>query len=209
MEPWGTLAGRVLDELGDPMQGATVEVLEVRYRAGRRWLVGAGAAPRATDDLGQYRLYALPPGRYIVSAAVGDAASSDVPVYARAYFPGTPTPSEAQYVSVERSHDVAGIDISTGEPTMGGTVRLMPSERSTSVTAMSVGARILPDGRFEFPNVPSGQYVIHADRGRSNSWTEVEFGMLPVAVNGGDVTNLLLKMGSGSVIHGRFRIRNV
>src|SRR5436190_9439920 len=141
----GTLAGRVLDELGDPMQGATVEVLEVRYRAGRRWLVGAGAAPRATDDLGQYRLYALPPGRYIVSAAVGDAASSDVPVYARAYFPGTPTPSEAQYVSVERSHDVAGIDISlsrtptarvagrmlnsTGEPTMGGTVRLMPSER--------------------------------------------------------------------------------
>ena len=76
---------------------------------------------------------------------------------------------------------------------MGGTVRLMPSERSTSVTTVPVGARILPDGRFEFPNVPSGQYVIHADRGRSNSWTEVEFGMLPVAVNGADVTNLLLK----------------
>jgi hypothetical protein len=47
---WGTLAGRVLDELGDPVQGARVEVLEVRYRAGRRWLVRADAAPRVTDD---------------------------------------------------------------------------------------------------------------------------------------------------------------
>src|SRR5919198_99422 len=79
---------------------------------GCRRIVRADAAPRVTDDLGRYRLYALPPGRYIVSVVVGEAAISDVPGYARSYFPGTPTPIDAQYVSLERSQDVSGIDIS-------------------------------------------------------------------------------------------------
>jgi hypothetical protein len=97
----------------------------------------------------------------------------------------------------------------SGEPTTGGTVRLMPSQGSTSVSAVPVGARIRPDGWFEFPKVPSGQYVIHADRGRSNSWTEGEFGMIPVIVNDADVTNLILQMGSGSSIHGRFAFETI
>jgi len=72
------------------------------------------------------------------------------------------------------------------------------------VVSEPVGARIRPDGTFEFPNVPPGQYVIQAYRGRSNSWTEGEFGALPVAVDAADVTGLVLQMSSGSTITGRF-----
>src|SRR2546425_536562 len=144
---WGTLAGRVFDELGDPIQGVSVQVLHIRYEAGRRRLVAAGGAAHATDDLGRYRLYALAPGRYVVSATVGGVASADLPGYTRSYFPGTPNASEAQFVSMAASQDVVGIDFSmsrtrtarvsgkmlnaAGEPTTGGTVQLMPSQRST------------------------------------------------------------------------------
>ena len=49
-----------------------------------------------------------------------------------------------------------------------------------AVTSVSVGARLMKDGKFEFPNVTPGQYVIQVDRGRRNASTEGEFGTLPV-----------------------------
>jgi hypothetical protein len=73
------------------------------------------------------------------------------------------------------------------------------------VTSVPVGARLLSDGRFEFPNVPDGQYIIRADHGSPNRSTEGEFGVLPVSVNGADVTNLILQTSLGSSIKGRLR----
>jgi hypothetical protein len=222
---WGTVAGRILDEYGDPMQGVSLQLLQVRYEAGRRRLVSAGdtttawGGARVTDDVGAYRLFGVAPGQYIVSATIGDVSSTDVPGYARSYFPGTPAPAEAQFVSVGPAQDVAGIDLTlsrthtariagqmlntAGEPT-GGTLLLMPSQRSASVTSVPAGARILTDGRFEFPNVAPGQYVIQVYRGRSNRWTEGEFGALPVSVGDAEVANVVLQMSSGSSVAGHF-----
>ncbi len=222
---WGTLSGRISDEYGEPMQGATVQLLHMRYEAGRQRLVAADAIAGATDDLGRYRLHSLAPGQYIISAAVGQVSSEDLPGYARSYYPGTPNPDEAQFVSVVLSQDIAGVDFSlsrvrtarvagqvlnpAGEPASPGTLLMWPSQRSSSATSVAVGARIGPDGTFVFPNVPPGQYVIQAYRGRSNARTEGEFGALPVAVNGTDVTDLSLRISSGSSITGRFTFDTV
>jgi len=92
LQRWGTLEGRVFDELGDPIQGASVQLLHIRYESGRRRLVPAGGAAHATDDLGRYRIYALAPGRYVVSATVGDVA--DLPGYTRSYFPAHRMPAK-------------------------------------------------------------------------------------------------------------------
>ena len=215
----GSLTGQVFDELGDPLQGASVQLLQIRYEAGRRRLVASGAEARVTDDLGRYRLYNLVPGQYIVSATVGAVSSADVPGYTRSYFPGTTSPAEAQFVSMGTSQDVAGIDVSmartrtarvagqvlnaAGEGTMAG-LMLLPSQRSASVTSVAVGARISDDGTFEFPNVPPGQYVIQASRGTPSSWTESEFAAMPVSVDGTDVQDLVLQTSAGSSIGGRF-----
>jgi hypothetical protein len=220
MARWSTLSGTITDEYGDPMQGVSVDVLRVQYEAGRRRLVSAGTS-RLTDDLGRYRLYGLAPSGYIVSAAVGHVSSDDLPGYGRSYFPGTPNAGEAQYVSVGLAQDVGFVDFSlsrmrtarvagivldpTGEPAVPGALTLAPSQRSSSVTGVAVGARIALDGTFVFPNVPQGEYVIQAYRGRSNPHTEGEFGTVLVSVSTVDITGVIVRTSSGSSVTGRFR----
>jgi len=92
-----------------------------------------------------------------------------------------------------------------GSPTMRGSLNLMPSQRSQSAVAMSAGARRMPDGTFEFPNIPPGEYVIQAYTGRRNAWTEGEFGALLVNVADTDVDNLVLQMSNGRQVSGRLR----
>lgn len=217
---WSTLAGHVRDEHGEPLQGASVQLLQVRYQAGRRRLVNAGAIPRLTDDQGRYRLYGLLPGQYIVSATIGDVTTANVPGYVRSYYPGTPVAAQAVFVSIGEAGDVAGIDVSlsrtrtvrvlgrmlnaAGQETTGGNVQLVPSQRSNAVTSVPVGARILPlTGAFEFSGVSPGLYLIQANRGRLNGWTEGEFGAMTISVGDTDVSNLVIRMSAGSSIAGR------
>jgi hypothetical protein len=124
----GAIAGRLVDDGGDPIEGASVRVMLVRYESERRRLVDvSGVRPRPTDDLGQYRIYGLQPGEYIVSAAVGQMfptmptnlgplfvipadAVTDLSGYATTYVPGTPNARDAQRVAVDLSQEVLGLD---------------------------------------------------------------------------------------------------
>ncbi len=218
LDPWGVLAGRVFDEHGEPVQGAKVDLLQIRYEAGRRRLVPASGVVRTTDDSGSYRLFALRPGQYIVSAEVGAIAAADLPGYARTFYPGTPVPAGAQFVEIGRFPELSGIDFSLsrartasvtgrfinsdGEPG-GGSLTLKPSQHSLSAIGVSIGARIYANGAFEFPNVPPGEYVIQANRGRLNSWTEGEFGAARVSVVDSDVDGVVVRTSKGSSIRGR------
>src|SRR6266508_365295 len=62
----GVIAGRVLDEDGEPVPGAMVRVMRYQYLQGDRRLTPAGTAQ--TDDRGQYRVWGLMPGDYYVNA---------------------------------------------------------------------------------------------------------------------------------------------
>src|SRR4029077_7010036 len=70
LPPLATLSGVVLDDNGAPLQGASVQLLAIRYEAGRRQLVSANVAARVTDDAGRYRLFGSAPGQYVVSSSV-------------------------------------------------------------------------------------------------------------------------------------------
>ncbi|PYR54905.1 MAG: hypothetical protein DMF91_25615 [Acidobacteria bacterium] len=62
----GAIAGRILDEDGEPMPGATVRVMRYQYLQGDRRLVPVGTSQ--TDDKGNYRVWGLMPGDYYVTA---------------------------------------------------------------------------------------------------------------------------------------------
>jgi protocatechuate 3,4-dioxygenase beta subunit len=215
---FGTMTGRVLDEYGFPLTGARLQALHLVYEGGRRKLVAVNLPGRTTDDRGAYRLYGLQPGQYMVSAFIGDVSSDDVPGYARTYFPGMESASNAQFVAVGPGQDVVGLDFplvrartarvsgrrinSQGQPG-GGALVLMPTWRATTAPAEAIGARIQPqDGRFEFRNVPPGDYVIQSGGGKSNRWTESEFAAVPVSVNGVDVSDLTVQTTLGSIVAG-------
>jgi hypothetical protein len=72
---------------------------------------------------------------------------------------------------------------------------MRPSRRS-GIVAGFVGAQTFPDGRFEFPNVAPGDYVIEAFKGN-------EFGWRGVTVNGDDVSDVEVQTLPGSTISGR------
>lgn len=64
--PQSVIAGRVYDQDGDPIQNAQVQVMRYSYPGGKRQL---GSVQQAvTNDLGEYRVPSLAPGRYYVNA---------------------------------------------------------------------------------------------------------------------------------------------
>jgi protocatechuate 3,4-dioxygenase beta subunit len=211
---WSVVEGRVVDERGDPIMNASVQLLHPHFEAGRRVLTGVLPA-RLTDDRGQYRIYGVVPGSYIVSSEIGQVATADVPGYARSFLPGTDDAGAAEYVTVEAGRAISGADVTlvrastahvagalldaNGRPTTGGAVALTPAE---SAVGVRVGARIA-EGSFEFLNVPAGRYIISMSKGRVNSWTEGDFAAMPVTVAGTDVRGLVLQAVPGSRIAGR------
>ena len=66
MTPQGVIAGKVLDQDGDPVAMVQVQVMRYSYARGRKQLQPTGTA--STNDLGEYRVGNLAPGRYYISA---------------------------------------------------------------------------------------------------------------------------------------------
>ena len=119
------LAGRVVDEFGEAVADADVTAMRMQYQNGKRRLVQTGRNA-STNDLGQFRLYGLPPGEYYVSATLrnmtmmvmdmvgggsGSNANAQTSGYAATYYPSTPNPGEAQRVAVAVGQELPNVDI--------------------------------------------------------------------------------------------------
>jgi hypothetical protein len=129
------VAGRLVDEDGEPMPGATVGVMRYQYLQGDRRLVSAGSGQ--TDDKGQFRVWGLMPGDYYVSAVArnfafgpggrggfgggrggfagrGTSGGGDEEsiAYAPTYFPGVESVDQAKAITVGLSQEVLDVNFS-------------------------------------------------------------------------------------------------
>ncbi|MEX1128299.1 MAG: carboxypeptidase-like regulatory domain-containing protein, partial [Vicinamibacterales bacterium] len=124
------IAGRIMDEFGDPVADTQVSAMRSTWVNGKRRLQSAGRTA-TTNDLGQYRIYGLPPGEYFVSAtlrgaqemmvmemavaavrtsALGGASDAPTSGYAPTYYPGTPNGAEAQKLTLAVGQEVQNAD---------------------------------------------------------------------------------------------------
>jgi carboxypeptidase family protein len=122
----GVITGHVLDEDGQPLARAVVTVLRSQYVRGEKQLTPAGADQ--SDDRGQYRVFGLPPGDYVVSATAGGLErivtqvaqlvapgaapdqTADSTGYAPTYYPGVTSAPEAGRLKLAAAQELAGID---------------------------------------------------------------------------------------------------
>src|SRR3989440_9881660 len=65
----GIVTGRVLDEFGEPLPDTMVSVQRYQNFNGQRRLAPDGR-PATTNDIGEFRLFAIPPGQYYLSATL-------------------------------------------------------------------------------------------------------------------------------------------
>jgi 5-hydroxyisourate hydrolase-like protein (transthyretin family) len=120
------IAGRIVDEFGEPITDATVSAMRSVWSGGRRRLQPAGRVGQ-TNDLGQYRIFGLPPGDYYLSATfrgaemmmfemaatatyVAGPAAASTSGYAATFYPGTTSAPEAQRVRVALGQEMSGAD---------------------------------------------------------------------------------------------------
>ena len=212
------ITGRVTDEDGEPVQGAQVQPLRLAFVSGRRQVMEAGR-PRTTDDLGQYRLYGLQPGRYLVSVRAATAGTYSLPGYPLAYYPGSPALADAQLVAVGVGSDVPGIDVrlspgraarisgialrADGGPLAGGLV-LANSQRSGGLLGPPRTFSTQTDGSFEISGVGPGEYVLQSRAFMGDQPSE--FATTFVSVGGEDVKGVTLRASPGSSVAGRITV---
>ena len=144
--------------------------------------VGSGAQ---SNDLGEFRLFGLPPGSYYVQAMprpdFGGSSSQRPTTTLPTYFPGTPDPAAAQLISVgagQTSGDVvirmvavpafsvSGVVLDDARrPVTNAMVRLMAEEtpgRSLLMMGSWNQSRTDTSGRFTITNVTNGAYTLIA-----------------------------------------------
>ena len=116
LPPAAVMAGRVVDEDGDPLAHVHIQALRYAYQDGRRQLVPQKFAE--TDDQGYYRIPGLTVGRYQVSAVYSDphladpdfSASAPAEGYAPVYYPGVSDVSQATPFQLHEGEERRSVD---------------------------------------------------------------------------------------------------
>jgi len=187
LTPGASITGRVLDEDGDPVQGCIV-TLRFAQHADQGVPIQGSVQPGIED--GEYRIFGIAPGKYIVSANCGGAvfqprpfsAGPDPPpsvAYPVQFYPLTPDAKSAQAVQLFPGMEKTGVDFRMkpapvtqihGKFSPAGadwhgkaqmTVQLISADRNSRMNG--VGAQIDPSkGTFEFHRVFPGSYTVIA-----------------------------------------------
>ena len=210
----GVVIGRVVDEMGETVAQASVSLLRRRYVDGERQLVGQNGS--STDDRGEFRIFGVPPGDYVIVARLEmmDFGSRDRVRYVPSYYPGTPVASEAQRVTVTAGQEVSGIVIPLARASTAsvrGVVRASGQASAgpfTFITAREIGgarsdgqmrmATAANDGSFNIGGLLPGTYVIEA-----RSMSDKEFASRGVVIDGSDVAGISLTLSEGVTARGR------
>jgi len=218
--PLCAINGRVTDADGEPVRGVSIQALQYQYRGSGRRLDSRASA--ITDANGQYRLYFLQPGRYLVRAYLhetppGPAEPSPhvhnfIPAegFVTAYYPGAPEAAGGAIVELKPAADLNGYDFRLARaPAYHVRGRVEGAQAKTSVVlapcatpSMDFGftfsASFFPNGTFDARGVTAGQYCL----GVSHSGGRLMTADAQVNVRDSDVNGVVLAAPASANVQG-------
>jgi len=224
--PSAVIAGKILDEDGEALPEVVVSALRQAYFEGKRSL--STQASVGTNDLGEYRLFGLSPGRYFVSAVFpqwsrlsrgeeSDDAQPSQQGYAKMFYPGTPDAAKATSITVKAGEEIPSVEILMRQVLVyrirghvynqithkAGTqtnIFLMPRTRSNEWTVGEQQTFVQKqDGSFEITEVLPGSYVLTA------LWSDEgkhHTTRVSVDVGNADVEGIAIMIAPGADING-------
>jgi carboxypeptidase family protein len=224
----GVISGRIFDEDGEPMAGVSVIVLRNSYQNGRQELDAVFQSE--SNDLGEFRLYGLSPGRYYVSAQdpawnhvvgepefSGETKAGGEKGYSKLYYPNALDPGKASPLTVKEGEEIPSIDFLMKEIAVyrirGRIVNLVTKHgmRNTQVQVLrrngsadwmgfSDNNSPKPDGAFDIPQIAPGEYTVSAMLFDEG---KIYTALQDVDVVSADIDGLLLTVTAGITIPGR------
>ena len=213
------IAGRVFDENGDLVEGAFVRAIQGSNRTGRREFDEAGTD--STNDLGEFRIPNLKPGRYYLEVTYNpwfSRQSFDPPPKRRVpkkgypviYYPGTVDPARALTLELSPGDELSAIDFRlqlTSMNIVSGKILNLPknisrgnamvflSPRGSGLASASWNSHeaFTKDGGFVIEFVPPGSYELHTLYADFETKTR-NWARRQVEVADGDVENLTISL---------------
>jgi hypothetical protein len=220
LEPGGAITGRVTTEGGRPVVGQRITVKQIESDGTARE-ISAHVVGFGTDDRGIYRVYGLPPGRYVVGAGLGDgpggSSFGEGRRYRLTFHPAAADERQAEPVAVAAGGETAGVDIllpkgeamrqasgtfvyaDTGQPAAGVSI-LHGSISEDGRTASWMGTGVSDDaGAWRVTGLKPGKLVI---AGRPEKGSPYFVRPVEIVVSDSDVEGLVVSLERGATISG-------
>lgn len=228
LERTGAIVGRITDRNGEGLLGVEVQALRRNDFHGHVTVMPAytyGYGSRAsTNDVGQFRLFNLAPGEYVVVATPVYVPREQGPTRRRGflttYYPGAQALKDARIIVVRSGKDIARVNFSLASGTLArvtidaidsgalplgrdasATLNLLSDVYFLSPESMRHASR-QDDGRFVFTDVPLGDYYLIVSTSRLQEAAYVNLKI------DGDMT-LKVQTNSGAKVSGRFVVQGV
>jgi hypothetical protein len=219
MPKGAAIGGRIVDELGGAVVGASVSVGVFRATWGDPRVVEVSRQTSFTDDRGEYRVGGLAAGRYYVSVSGTSEGSAiaGVPIewartagWSQTFYAGSATLAGATRIAIGAGEERTGVDFTlvpsrsakltlsltdaSGTPVTGMINLIMPGETPGSILD-NRGVPLSP-GHPMTPTLEPGEWVAAALGSAAKSIAHVR-------LSSGDETSLTLMLGPGARIAGR------
>jgi hypothetical protein len=228
MLPQAVLAGRVLDEDGEPVQGAQIQVMNRRTQRGlRNWV---GMRGNATNDLGEFRIAGVQPGKVMLQITPPGMRRGAPPVsgqapqqgpargYVAMYYPGVLDPSQAMTIDVKPGMELTNLDVRlrrtevfkvtgraldvTGEPMQRFIVTATRLDQGGAPGPAGFSGGAGRDGSFVIDNLPPGEYNVTVRRLAGGPQNQA-LGTATVGVSRADVEGLVIQVSEGFTLTGK------
>jgi protocatechuate 3,4-dioxygenase beta subunit len=189
MTAGSVVSGRVYDEDGQALETVQIQLIQPRYQADGRilpLLVTAGT----TNDLGEYRLYWVPPGTYYALATSFVRGTQTDPalieqfegaesMFMPTFYPNSLDESQAIPIKVEAGNELRGIDVAmtrvrgvhvrgqvidgtTGQPVPGSRVSIQVKNKGWPNFVPTISALTTVAGEFDLRRVAPGTKTVSA-----------------------------------------------